>query len=131
MNALMRRCVGLVLLCAMLGMTVRNAQADELKNKAIEAGVGIGVAAAAITVVVVLLVTHKPSISGCAFQGADGLSLRNEGDGTTYRLRGDIASIAVGERVRVSGRRRKGNGPPEFDVAKLKKTFGPCAAVHG
>lgn len=131
MNATLQRCVGLVLLCAVLGLMPESARADELGDKAAEAGVGIGIAAAAITLGIVLIVTHKPSITGCAVQGPDGLSLRNEGDGTTYVLHGDIADIAAGNRVRVSGKHRKGAANPAvFDVAKVKKTFGPCAA-HG
>jgi hypothetical protein len=46
-----------------------------------------------------------------------------------YVLHGDIASITAGNRVRISGRHRKGStGPAVFDVSKVKKTFGPCAA---
>jgi hypothetical protein len=45
-------------------------------------------------------------------------------------LRGDIASITAGQRVRVSGR-RKHSESAEFDVAKLKKTMGACPAVAG
>lgn len=126
----LRSSVALVLLCAFLAVTSRQSRADELKNKAIEAGVGIGLAGAAIGVGVVLLVKHKPTKTGCISGASNGsLSLKDEADGKSYVLRGDIAGINAGQRVRVSGRQRKHADPAEFDVAKLKKTIGACPAT--
>lgn len=128
MQRTLRQCAGAVLLCAMFSIAPKPAQADKLETDAIEAAVGIAAAGAAIAVAIVLIVTHKPSITGCATQGPDGLSLRNQGDSTVYVLHGDIASIAPNTRVRVSGRHHKGSSKPAvFDVAKVKKTFGSCS----
>lgn len=119
--------VALALLCALLAVTSRPAQADELKNRAIEAGVAIGAVGAAIGVGVVLLVKHKPTKTGCVAAGnSGGLALKDDSDGKSYVLRGDIAGISAGQRVRVSGKQRKHADPAEFDVVKLKKTIGAC-----
>ena len=127
--AILRRSVALALLCLLVALTAKPSKADELKNKAIEAGVAIGVVGAAIGVGVVLLVKHKPTRTGCVAAGDNGgLSFKDESDGKSYILRGDIAGITAGRRVRVSGKQARHN-PAEFDVVKLKKTIGACAAA--
>lgn len=127
MNAQVRRCVGLVLMLLLLVSTVREARADELEHKAAEAGVAIGIAGAAIAVGIVLLVTHKPSLTGCVAQGPHGLTISNEADAKTYTLKGDLDGIAAGQRVKVRGKHHKHNAS-QFDVLELKKTYGACAA---
>jgi hypothetical protein len=123
----MRRCAGILVLCTLLSST-RPAKADGIENAAIGAAVGIAAAAAAITVGIVLIVTHKPSITGCTAEGPKGLTLQSESDKTLYVLHGDIASIKPGERVKVSGKHQK-KSSTDFDVVKLKKSYGACSAV--
>ena len=128
MNAALRRAVAVALIGIFL-LFAKPAKADTLKTDATLIIVGIVAVTAAITVAVVLVVAHKPSITGCASGGPGGLSLKDESDGKIYALRGDIASISAGQRVRVSGKRKKNADPAEFDVAKVKKTMGACPAA--
>ena len=125
----MRRMVALVLLCAFLAVSSRPARADSIQNKAIAVGVAIAVTAAAITAIIIILTTRKPTVTGCASANEGGLSLKEDSDGKSYVLRGDIADIRAGQRVRVSGKQKRHADPAEFDVAKVKKTMGACPAA--
>ena len=116
----------ILLLCAFLLGMPGQSRADSIHNAVVAAVVGIVVGTAAITVGVVLLVKHKPSITGCAVSAPNGFSLKNEGDGRTYALRGDLASLAEGRRVRVTGSKHDEGSLHEFDVKHVTRNYGPC-----
>lgn len=71
---------------------------------------------------------HDHSLTGCAVSGADGLQLQSQSDQQTFALVGDVASVKAGDKVRVSGRKKKKNGdaPRQFLVEKLQKDYGQC-----
>ena len=126
MNGFTRRCASLAVL-SLLVTTSRPARADKLQTDATLVVVGAAAAAVAITVGIVLIVTHKPSITGCVAQGADGLTLQGDGDNKSYVLHGDVASLKPGERVKVRGKHEKGNAS-SFNVLEVKKDYGACPA---
>jgi len=93
--------------------------------------VGIGAVGALIGVSVYYAAKHNKSVTGCVRTGASGLELANEGDQQSYSLIGDVAGIKDGERVRVSGKKRKGKKSEarQFLVEKVGRDFGACKAA--
>ena len=78
---------------------------------------------------VALVLFPKPakadSITGCVAQSSVSLTVQNEGDKKSYTLLGDTDGIKAGNRIHVSGKKRKdANGKPHFLVA----TLGPGGA---
>lgn len=93
------------------------------------AGVVIGIAAvgAGIGVGIYFAVRHNRSLTGCASSGQNGLQLQSEGDHQVYALIGDVATVKPGDRVRVSGKKRKSSGGAQpFLVEKVSRDFGAC-----
>ena len=93
------------------------------------AGVAVGIAAAGagIGVGIYFVVRHNRSLTGCASSGPNGLQLQSEGDHQSYALIGDIATVKPGDRVRVSGKKKKAAGGAQpFLVEKVSKDFGAC-----
>lgn len=104
---------------------------DQIVSNGQIAGVIIAIAAvgAAIGVGIYFAVRHNASITGCVASGPNGLQLANEGDSQTYSLMGVVASLKPGERVRVSGKKKKVAGVAHpFLVDKVKKDFGAYTA---
>ncbi len=67
------------------------------------------------------------SLHGCVSPGSNSIILLNEGDRQAYDLIGDTATIKVGERVKVSGKKKKDtSGKRYFLVGKLSKNYGAC-----
>jgi hypothetical protein len=126
-STLSRRLTAL-LLCLSFLLTPKPAKADIISSGQVAAiGVGIAAIGAAIGVGIYFLVRKPPSITGCAASGSEGLSLRNEDDANTYTLIGDTASIKPGERVRVSGKKKKDpSGQHSFLVEKVSRNYGAC-----
>jgi hypothetical protein len=93
--------------------------------------VGIVAVGVAIGIGIYLIVRKGPSLTGCAASNAGGLSLQNEGDQQTYTLIGETAGIKTGDRIRVSGKKKKKDpsGNRDFFVQKLAKNYGPCKAL--
>jgi hypothetical protein len=92
-------------------------------------GVAVGSAAgsAAIGVGVYFAVKHNHAMTGCARSGADGMTLTSESDKQTYALTGEVAAIKSGNRVRVSGKKRKESASTQqFLVEKVSRDLGPC-----
>jgi hypothetical protein len=88
---------------------------------AVGAGVGLGIYFA---------VHHGHTLTGCAASTPDGVELVTEGDRQTYSLIGDVAGIKAGDRVRVSGKKKKDGGSSRrFLVEKPAKDFGACKAL--
>ncbi len=130
MDGILRRCVAMVLVSAMLLFCAKQAKGESLQSAAVEVVIGVAAAGAAIGIGIYYLVRQPPSITGCAGSGANGLSLKNEGDQRTYLLIGDLANVKTGERIRVSGKKKKdAAGNPEFLVEKLSKDFGACMVL--
>lgn len=88
---------------------------------------------ASLFLCVALALFPKPakadSITGCVAQSSVSLTVQNEGDKKSYTLLGDTDSIKTGNRIHLSGKKRKdANGKPHFIVGKLVKDYGPCKA---
>jgi hypothetical protein len=52
------------------------------------------------------------------------MQMVNEGDQRTYALEGDVNGIKTGNRVRLSGNKKKAD--KAFIVTRLSKDYGPC-----
>jgi hypothetical protein len=118
-----------LLLCASLLLLSKPAEASiPTGGQIVLIFVGVAAIGAAIGVGVYFAVRKTPSITGCAVSTEADLSLQNEGDQQTYALLGDTAAIKSGDRIRVSGKKRKQypSGNREFLVEKLAKVYGPC-----
>lgn len=89
---------------------------------------GIAGSGVAIGVGVTYVVRHDRSLTGCVFSGEKGLLLKSRDDHQTFSLAGEVAGIKPGERVRVSGKKRKKNAalPREFLVEKFHRELSPC-----
>ena len=75
---------------------------------------------------------HNHTLQGCVFSDANGPKLRTS-DAKVYSLKGDAASIKVGDNVKFNGskvKKTKGDstGDQVFLVQKLSKDYGPCPA---
>lgn len=103
--------------------------------------VGLSVAAIAATVVgvtvgVTLAVQHSHhTLQGCIFSDANGLELRLS-DAKVYALKGELADVKVGDRLKVHGSRvKKVKGDAAagqvFVVEKVNRDYGPCTANLG
>jgi hypothetical protein len=67
------------------------------------------------------------TVHGCVSSAPNSIILLNEGDRQPYDLIGDTAAIKVGERVKVSGKKKKDtSGKRYFLVGKLSKNYGAC-----
>jgi hypothetical protein len=67
------------------------------------------------------------SLHGCVSSAPNSIILLNEGDRRTYDLLGETAAIKIGERVKVSGKKKKDtSGKRYFFVGKLSKNYGAC-----
>ena len=92
------------------------------------AGAAVG-AGAAVAIVAFVVVSHgHHSLTGCAFNGPNGMKLKTS-DSKVYSIDGDSAAIKAGEKVKLHGARVKAksaDGDQTFKVEKLTKDFGPC-----
>jgi hypothetical protein len=67
------------------------------------------------------------SLHGCVSSAPNSIILLNEGDRQAYDLIGDTAAIKIGERVKVSGKKKRDTaGKRYFLVGKLSKNYGAC-----
>jgi hypothetical protein len=86
-------------------------------------------AVALIGVGVYFAVRHGHTVTGCAAGGGNGLDLLTE-DGRSFVLLGATTGIKAGQRVKVTGARKKRvNGVTDkqsFVVDKLDKDYGAC-----
>lgn len=100
--------------------------------------VSLSVAAIAAVVVgttvgVTLAVQHSHhTLQGCITSGGNGPELRLN-DGKTYTLKGELADIKVGDRLKIHGSRVKkvkdaSTGDQVFVVERVNKDYGPCPA---
>jgi hypothetical protein len=88
---------------------------------------GVAGGVAVIVVVVYYSTHHGRTLRGCAVSSPGGMELMNEGDQQTYALTGETAVIKAGDRVRVSGKKTKGDpNHRQFVVKKLSKDYGAC-----
>jgi len=130
MNALLKRKLIIVVICVFCFTTTKTASAgiagasDGKTAGVIIALVGVGVL---IGVGVYFALHHGHSLKGCASSGPGGIQLLNESDQQTYALAGDVDGIKAGDRVRVSGNKKKTTGGDrQFVATKLSKDYGPC-----
>ena len=71
--------------------------------------------------------THADTLHGCVSSAPNSVILLNEGDQQAYDLVGDTAAVKVGERVKVSGKKKKDtSGKRYFLVEKVSKNYGAC-----
>lgn len=97
------------------------------KSEIVGVEIGIAAAGAVIGVGIYYAARHSHNLTGCVVSGPNGLQLQSPGDKQAYILIGDIATIKSGERIRVSGKKKKGSGAPQqFLVEKLTKDYGAC-----
>jgi hypothetical protein len=132
MKPALRNEITTLLICTLLLLSPRPAKASiPTSGQVVLIFVGVAAIGAAIGVGIYFAVRRPPSIAGCTFSSANGLSLQNEGDQQTYTLIGDTANIKTGERIKISGKKKKHNaaGTRDFLVEKLTKDYGPCSAV--
>ena len=135
MVARFRRLFVSLTICALLWtVQTKPAMANSIPTRSDEVWIVVGVLAigAAIGVGVYLAVRpHSRGITGCASSGPNGLQLVSESDQQTYALTGDVSGIKSGERVRLSGKKRKENTavPRQFLVEKLNKDLAPCTVA--
>ena len=67
------------------------------------------------------------TLHGCVSSAPNSTILLNEGDRQTYDLIGDMTAIKIGERVKVSGKKKRDtSGKRYFLVGKLSKSYGAC-----
>jgi hypothetical protein len=67
------------------------------------------------------------TLHGCVSSAPNSTILLNEGDRQTYDLIGDMTAFKTGERVKVSGKKKKDtSGKRYFLVGKLSKNYGAC-----
>jgi hypothetical protein len=70
---------------------------------------------------------HADSLHGCVASAPNSIILLNEADHQTYDLLGDIAAFKIGERIKISGKKKKDtSGKRYFLVGKLSKNYGAC-----
>jgi hypothetical protein len=92
------------------------------------AGAGIGVGAAVVIVAVVAVSHSHHTLTGCSFNGPNGLKLKTSD--STYSMEGDAANIKAGEKIKVHGskvKKAKAAGEDQtFRVDKVSKDYGAC-----
>jgi hypothetical protein len=141
MTGRLRRVFAIFAVCALLASTASMARAQFTANqgslcgcdgeiKGIAAGIIAG--AAVITVVAILEVRHHNSVAGCTVTSANGLDLQTE-NGRDLVLLGATAGIKAGERIKVTGsRKKKVDGITDresFIVSKVARDYGSCTPV--
>ena len=94
-------------------------------------GAIVGAAAGVIIVTGVVLyeVTKKRTITGCVISAPDGITLTDEKDKHLYALSGNTATIKVGDRIKVKGKKVKPKGDNKSWVWKAQgvtKDLGAC-----
>ena len=73
---------------------------------------------------------HADTLHGCVSSAPNSLLLLNEGDQQPYDLLGDTAAVKAGERVKVSGKKKKDtSGKRYFLVEKVSKSYGVCKVL--
>ena len=138
MIAVARRLLIKVAVCGLLATTASAARAQFMEDSQTLCGcksevegiaAGIAAGAAAITIVAIIEVRHHNSVTGCTVSGPNGLDLKTE-DGRDFVLLGATAGIKAGERIKVSGsRKKKVDGVTDresFVVNKVAKDYGSC-----
>ena len=92
---------------------------------------GVGIAVGVLIGVGIYLIARHPRVTGCTAPASGGLSLLTKGRAPRlYLLTGRTAGLTPGERIKVSGKRRKDHaGNDTFEVESLKKVLGPCAVA--
>ncbi len=115
-------------LCLLLLATPSRAKADQIQNDVIGVAIAIAAVGAGIGIGVFYLIHANNSLNGCTASSATGLELRQKDDAQVWVLIGDTAAIKPGDRVRVSGKKKKknGSGARQFVVEKLAKDYGAC-----
>ena len=128
MKSSLRRKFIILLLCLSLLLIPKRAHADDLGAAVFGVLVGAAAVGAAIVIGIYFIAREPRSITECVAPGPGGLTIQNEGDKQTFSLIGDTASLKAGDRIKVSGKRKKqdASGNRSFLVEKLSKDYGPC-----
>lgn len=129
MSAKLRLRLTTFLLCTSLLLLSKPAKAiDRLQRDAIGAAIGIAAAGAAIGIGISFAVHHNRTLTGCVVATPTGLTLAKEGNQQTFALIGDTASIKPGDRMKVSGKKKKKDlpGQPTFFVERFSQDYGAC-----
>jgi hypothetical protein len=119
-----------VAICACLLPLNITARADQLQTDANWIIAGVAATGAAVGVGIYYALHHPASIKGCVASGSGGLELQNESDRQMYQLLGMTTDVKPGNRVRVTGKKKKASngaaGNTSFLVEKLSKDYGAC-----
>ena|SRR5258708_3043129 len=131
MNVKLRLRLTTLLLCVSLLLLSKPAKAQGIsQNQVIGIGVAIASIGAGIGVGIYYAVRHDHTLTGCAVSTPTGLALANDGTQQTFTLIGDTASIKPGDRIKVSGKKKKDlPGQRTFLVEKFSKDYGACKAT--
>jgi hypothetical protein len=132
-SSLRRKFTTLLLCTSLLLLSSKPASASiPTKSQVVLIFVGVAAIGAAIGVGIYFAVRRNgTSITGCAISSGGSLFLQHEGDQQSYTLLGDTAAVKPGDRIRVSGKKRKQypSGNREFLVEKLAKDYGLCKVL--
>jgi len=80
-----------------------------------------------ISLLLLSTLAHADSVHGCVSSAPNSLLLLNEGNRQTYDLVGDTTAVKAGQRVKLSGKKKKDtSGKLYFFVGKLSKDYGVC-----
>jgi Na+-transporting NADH:ubiquinone oxidoreductase subunit NqrD len=138
MTQWLSRCIAALLICAFLIPT--HAEAKARPHAAFD-GLGTGAkttlivatlvtAVALIGVGVYFAIRQGHTLKGCAANGPNGMELQLK-DGRRFALLGATTGIGAGDRVKVTGSRKKKvsgvSDGPSFVVDQLDKGYGACA----
>ena len=131
MLAKLKGLLAVLVSCSLLLSAPKSARAQSLNTAVTEVFIGLIAVGAALGIGIYYMTRRPPSLTGCAVSAENGLQLRNEGDNQTYTLLGDLADVKVGDRIRVSGKKKKNDpaGNEHFMVEKVSKDLGPCRVL--
>ena len=129
MRAGFRRAVVIALICVFASVALsKPAKAESLQTAATQIVVAIVVIPIVLGATILYFALRAPRLTGCVVQAAEGLEILNEGDSQTYLLSGDTASLKVGDRIKVVGKKDKKSKAKlrPFTMTGLKKDYGAC-----
>jgi hypothetical protein len=110
------------------------ARADNLSTTGRNIVIGIVAATAAVAVVITLVILHESKkdriISGCVSSSVNGMSITGENDGRVYALTGNTVGIALGERLRLKGRKTRSKDSARtliWITTSVTRDLGACS----
>lgn len=112
--------------------TARAQGSFDLGNIGVSKGQAVGIIVGAVAIVGavgvgVYFVSRAHRVTGCLASRNGGFDLQGSSPDQSFRLGGQIGGLAVGQRVKVLGKKGKeSSGERTFVVKSLRKNYGPC-----